>query len=159
MNYKLSAAPWVSVSRIHLWVNGRLQQKIPVDPSRNLADTAAAPAGPVSGQLALTLPRDAWVVMEAVGDKPMFPVITGTEEPFLLVSDAVGALAGPLGIAATTDISAVVVGNPAPYALTNPVWIRTGDNVKWQPPGVVPWSEINTPAQDPQIGVLRSRNH
>ena len=92
----------------------------------------------MSGQLALTLPRDAWVVMEAVGDKPMFPVITGTEEPFLLVSDAVGALAGPLGIAATTDISAVVVGNPAPYALTNPVWIRTGDNVKWQPPASCP---------------------
>lgn len=159
INYKLSAAPWVSVSRLHLWVNGRLQQKIAVDPGRNLADTATAPAGPLSGQIPISLPRDAWVVMEAFGEKPMFPVITGTEEPFLLVSDAVGALAGPLGIAATTDISAVVVGNPAPYALTNPVWIRTGDSVKWQPPGVVPWSEINTPSQDPQIGVLRSRNH
>ena len=72
---------------------------------------------------------------------------------------AVGALAGPLGIAATTDISAVVVGNPAPYALTNPVWIRTGDHKTWQPPGVVPWAEINSPTQDPQIGVLRSHNH
>ena len=159
VSYKLSAAPWVSVSRIHVWVNGRLQQKIPVDPSRSLADTAQAPSGPVVGQVSLSLPRDAWIVLEAAGEKPMFPVITGTEEPFLLVSDAVGALAGPLGIAATTDISAVVVGNPAPYALTNPVWVRTGDNATWQPPGVVPWAEINTPAQDPQVGVLRSRNH
>lgn len=159
VSYTLQAAPWVSVRRLHLWVNGRLQQKIAVDPNRSLAQTAAPPQGPLVGQIPLALPRDAWIVLEAVGEKPMFPVITGTEEPFLLVSDAVGALAGPLGIAATTDISAVVVGNPAPYALTNPVWVRTGDNVKWQPPGVVPWTEINTAAQDPQVGVLRSRNH
>lgn len=89
----------------------------------------------------------------------MFPVVTGTEEPFLLVSDAIGALAGPLGISATTDIGAVVVGNPQPYALTNPIWVKIGRNGTFRPAGVVPWKDLNVPSQDPGIGVLRSRNH
>ena len=134
-------------------------QRILVDPNRNLADNAAAPGGPVIGQLPLTLAKDSWIVMEAVGDRPMFPVVTGTEEPFLLVSDAVGALAGPLGIAATTDIGAVVVGNEQPYALTNPIWIQVSRSSAWKPPGVVPWKDVNVPAQDPGVGVLRTRNH
>lgn len=159
INYRLAAPPWISVSRIQVYVNGRLVQRIPVDPGRNLADTAPGPGGPLSGSLTLTLSAHSWVVLEAAGDRPMFPVVTGTEEPFLLVSDAVGALAGPLGIATTTDIGAVVVGNPQPYAITNPVWIRVGSDDKWQPPGVVPWREINTPEQDPHVGVLRTRNH
>ena len=157
VNYHLAAPPWVSVNRIHVYVNGRLLHRIKVDPARNLADSAAAPGGPINGQLPLMLKGDSWIVLEAVGDKPMFPVVTGTEEPFLLVSDAVGALAGPLGIAATTDIGAVVVGNEQPYALTNPVWVRR--SATWQPPGVVPWSELNVPEADPGVGVLRTRNH
>jgi hypothetical protein len=159
VSYRLAAPPWVSVGRIHVYVNGRMVQRILVDPDRSLADTALPPHGPVSGQLTLTLPRDSWIVLEAVGDRPMFPVVTGTEEPFLLVSDAVGALAGPLGIAATTDIGAVVVGNEQPYALTNPVWVQVGRGTSWRPPGVVPWKELNVPAQDPGVGVLRTRNH
>ncbi len=159
VNYHLAAPPFVSVNRIQVFLNGRLIQKIPVDPNRNLADTAPAPLGPINGQLPLTLSGDSWIVLEAAGDRPMFPVVTGTEEPFLLVSDAVGALAGPLGIAATTDIGAVVVGNEQPLALTNPVWIRTHADGDWQAPGVVPWNEVNVPEQDPQIGVLRTRNH
>ena len=157
VNYHLAAPPWVSVNRIQVYVNGRLLHRIKVDPARNLADTAAAPGGPINGQLPLALKVDSWIVLEAVGDKPMFPVVTGTEEPFLLVSDAVGALAGPLGIAATTDIGAVVVGNEQPYALTNPIWVRR--SAAWQPPGVVPWSELNVPEADPGVGVLRTRNH
>jgi hypothetical protein len=162
VNYRLAAPPWVSVNRIQVYVNGRLIQKVKIDPDRNLADSAAdgsGTRGPVSGQLALTLMRDSWIVLEAVGDKPMFPVVTGTEEPFLLVSDAVGALAGPLGIPVTTDIGAVVVGNEQPYALTNPVWVRVQGGPAWQPPGVVPWNELNTPDVDPGVGVLRTRNH
>jgi hypothetical protein len=157
VNYRLAAPPWVSVNRIQVWVNGRLIQKLPIDPGRDLSDRARAPNGPVAGQLGLTLDKDSWIVLEAVGDRPMFPVVTGTEEPFLQVSDAVGALAGPLGIAASTDISAVVVGNEAPYALTNPVWVRVGAT-RWTAPGVVPFNEINTPDQDPHVGVLRTRN-
>lgn len=159
VKYRLAAPPWVSVSRIHVYVNGRMVQRILVDPNRNLADNAAAPGGPVTGQLPLMMTKDSWIVMEAVGDRPMFPVVTGTEEPFLLVSDAVGALAGPLGIAATTDIGAVVVGNPQPYALTNPIWIQVSRSSAWKPPGVVPWKDVNVPAQDPGVGVLRTRNH
>ncbi|HMY59882.1 MAG TPA: CehA/McbA family metallohydrolase, partial [Pseudomonadota bacterium] len=158
VNYRLSAPPWVSVARLHVYVNGRLVQRIPIDPDRNLSDRAER-GGPQSGQIPLQLSRDSWIVLEAVGDRPMFPVITGTEEPFLLVSDAVGALAGPLGIAATTDIGAVVVGNPQPYALTNPIWVSTSRAAAWRAPGVVPWKEINVPAQDPGVGVLRTRNH
>ena len=78
----------VSVARLHVYVNGRLVQRIPIDPDRNLSDRAER-GGPQSGQIPLQLSRDSWIVLEAVGDRPMFPVITGTEEPFLLVSDAV----------------------------------------------------------------------
>lgn len=159
ISYRLAAPPWVSVSRLHVYVNGRLLHRVRVDPDRNLADTAPAPQGPLTGQIPLLLSADAWIVLEAAGDRPMFPVITGTEEPFLLVSDAVGALAGPLGISVTTDIGAVVVGNEQPYAITNPIWIRTGTSDTFRPAGVVPWAEINVPEQDPGVGVLRTRNH
>jgi hypothetical protein len=158
VNYKLAAPPWVSVSRIQVFVNGRLNQIIPVDPDRNLADTAPAPGGPVVGQLPLSLAQDSWIVLEAAGDRPMFPVITGTEEPFLLISDAVGALGSAIGLPASTDVGAVVIGNEQPYALTNPIWVRTS-NAPWQPPGVVPFAERNDPKQDPHIGVLRTRNN
>ena len=159
INYKLAAAPWVSVNRINVWVNGRIAQVISVDPNANLADVSPPEEGPLWGHITLKLDKDSWIVMEAVGYKPMFPVITGTEEPFLLVADAIGALGGALGIGATTDIGAVVVGNPAPYALTNPVWVKVSGADKWQPPGVVPYVEYNVPAQDPKVGVLLSRNH
>ena len=157
LNIRLAAAPWVSVSRIQVYKNGRLIERIPIDPKRNLADTAAAPNGPFTRQLTVNVDKDSWFVLEAVGEKAMFPVITGTEEPFLLVSDAVGALAGALGLSVTTDIGAVVVGNPPPYALTNPIWVKTTDG-EFQPPGVVPFDEINVPSQDPKVGVMRSRN-
>ena len=44
-----------------------------------------------------------------------------------------------------------------PYALTNPIWVRVGSG-PWQAPGVVPFSEMNDPSQDPHIGVLRTHN-
>jgi hypothetical protein len=154
IDYKLSAPPWVSVSRLQVYVNGLLQQVIRVDPDRNLADRGGKP---VTGQLPLTLAQDSWIVLEAAGDRPMFPVVTGTEEPFLLISDAVGALAGPLGIAASTDISVVVVGNESPYAITNPVWVKLSAGA-WQPPGVQPFAQINDPKQDPHVGVLLTHN-
>jgi hypothetical protein len=69
----------------------------------------------------------------------------------------VGALAGPLGIAASTDISVVVVGNEAPHAITNPVWVRMSSGT-WQPPGVAPFAMINDPTQDPHVGVLLTHN-
>jgi hypothetical protein len=153
-SYKLAAPPWVSVSRLQLYVNGRLVQTVQVDPARNLADVGGKP---LSGSLSVTLTQDSWLLMEAVGERPMFPVITGTEEPFLLISDAVGALAGPLGLAATTDIGIAVVGNTAPYALTNPIWVRVGSGT-WQAPGVVPFAQINDPSQDAHVGVLKTHN-
>lgn len=156
--YRLTAPPWVSVSRVHVYVNGLLAHRIPIDPGRDLSSRAGPGQGPWLADLPLSLSRDSWIVLEAVGDKPMFPVVTGTEEPFLLVSDAVGALAGPLGISATTDIGAVVVGNPQPYALTNPVWVKVGSKGAWRAPGVVSWDRLNTEDQDPRVGVLRSRN-
>jgi hypothetical protein len=154
VHYKLSAPPWVSVGRIHVYLNGRLVQRIAVDPDRRLSDVGGTP---LSGDVSMTLMGDSWIVLEAAGDRPMFPVVTATEEPFLLVSDAVGALAGALGIGASTDSSVVVVGNEQPYALTNPVWIKTTSDA-WQKPGVVPFSERNDPSQDPHIGVLRTHN-
>jgi hypothetical protein len=154
VRYKLAAPPWVSVSRISIYVNGLITNSVRVDPARNLADRGGAP---LTDELALKLTKDSWIVLEAAGERPMFPVVTGTEEPFLLISDAVGALAGPLGITASTDISVVVVGNEQPHALTNPVWVRVGTGT-WQPPGVQPFSAINDPAQDPHVGVLRTHN-
>jgi hypothetical protein len=154
VSYKLAAPPWVSVGRVLLWLNGRLLQTIRVDPARNLADVGGKP---LTGTIPVTLTEDSWLMMEAVGDQPMFPVITATEEPFLLVSDAVGALAGPLGLAATTDIGVAVVGNEAPHAITNPIWVRVGSS-NWQPPGVVPFDQINDPSQDPHVGVLKTHN-
>jgi hypothetical protein len=154
VNYKLSAPPWVSVDHLQIYVNGLISQIIRVDPDRNLADRGGQP---LTGMVTLTLTKDSWIVMEAVGGRPMFPVVTGTEEPFLLISDAVGALAGPLGIAASTDISVVVVGNEAPHALTNPIWVRLSSGT-WQAPGVAPFAKINDPTQDPHVGVLLTHN-
>lgn len=159
INYVLSAPPWVSLSRLQLYVNGRLRgdKTVLIDPARDLSGMVAESSGPAVGRIDIALERDSWIVLEAVGEQPMFPVVTGTEEPYLLVADAVGALAAPLGLGGTTNIAVVVVGNEQPYAITNPVWVRLGSDA-WQPPGVVPFAEQNEPSQDPHVGVLRTHN-
>jgi len=152
VNYRLTAAPWVSVSRIFVTVNGKLlaDKTVSVDPNRDLANS------PLDGQVLLSLDKDAWIVLDALGDKPMWPMVTGTEEPFLLISDAIGSLAGPLGIGGGINTNEMVVGNVRPYAITNPIWVRLG--ATWKAPGILPLKELNDPSQYTGIGAFKDRN-
>ena len=153
MVYRLDAAPWMSISHINVWRNGIIAARISVDPTRDLAHNPvrASVDLPLAKDTAGT-PIDSWFVLEAIGEKSMFPVTTPLEVPPVLVTQAVAVLAGPLGIG-SDEFGALRPPESCPatsYAITNPVWVTTTSN-GFQPPGVVPMDVLDTPANDPKM--------
>ena len=66
-----------------VYVNGRLTQRIFGRSSQPGDAPRPAPGGPLRGTAGSgRFHQDGWIVLDAVGDRPMFPVVTGTEEPF-----------------------------------------------------------------------------
>ena len=153
IGYKLDAAPWTSVSHVNVWRNGILASRIAVDPARDLAHD------PIRATIDVPLARDAggaaidsWFVLEAVGQRSMWPVITPLEVPPVLVTQAVAVLAGPLGIG-TDEFGALRPPESCPvtaYAITNPVWVTTS-SADFRPPGVVPIEVVDQPENDPKM--------
>jgi hypothetical protein len=78
----VQAAPWVSVSRVTLYLNGQEVQRWAVPPGEN--------PNRFHAELDLTTPRDGYVVARVDGDKSLFPVVgdgkTFTAYPFALTN-------------------------------------------------------------------------
>jgi hypothetical protein len=78
----VQAAPWVSVSRVTLYLNGQEAKRWPVAPGTD--------AVRFKQTFDLSAPRDAYVVVRVDGDKPMTPVVgdgkTFTAYPFALTN-------------------------------------------------------------------------
>lgn len=132
LRVEIQAAPWIDVDEGIIWVNGVEVERFPV----KLEDRRAR------HETELVLDRDAWVVVEVVGDGSMFPVVRPVDIPPVLLGDAFSTLAGPLGFgeSAFGEIEPSRVGVFTPIALTNPVWIDTdgdadGDGAAWEAPG------------------------
>lgn len=153
LHYHLTSAPWASVARLNVWRNGVIAKVVDVDPDRDLARQ------PLDGEVTLDLARDArgaaidsWFVLEAIGYRSLFPAITPLEVPPVLLTEAVSALAGPLGLG-SDELGALRPPEFFPitaFAITNPVWVTThpGD---FEPPGVVPFEVLDRPENDPKM--------
>jgi len=101
----VTAAPWMDISEIRVIVNGETKQTVP-------AGTAGEEGSGVvkyRGRVRLTLDRDSWIVVEAIGRKSLFPALQqrsadGREE-----------------------------GAAVPYALTNPIFVDVNADGKIDP--------------------------
>jgi len=145
VHLRLTAAPWVSVSRVNVVRDGRVVARLDVDPGRNLS------ADPLSETLTIAVDADCWIAAQAIGERSLFPVVRPLEIPPLTFADAIGTLAEPLGLGgeAAGGLGPALIYPITPYALTNPVWIRTEEGRSWEPPGVWSVEERDDPANDP----------
>ena len=144
LTLKLTSAPWAGVRRVNIYRNGTIAHTMLVAPGRNLA------TNPINETIELELDKDgetlkdSWFVVEAVGFDNMFPAVRPLEIPPLLLLDAVGALAGPLGFG-QDEFGALRPPETfavTPYAITNPVWVTRTD-AAFEAPGIVPLDELN----------------
>ncbi|MBM4291845.1 MAG: hypothetical protein FJ138_10695, partial [Deltaproteobacteria bacterium] len=109
------AASWVDVRRGALYVNGEVAERfeVSVDPSSRVGEVS----------LSLSLPRDSWLVARVEGDASMFPVVPPIDLPPMLLNEAFGAIAGPLGLGGGdfAEVAPPMTGVFRPLALTTPV--------------------------------------
>lgn len=153
LTYRITAAPWMSLERVNIYRNGVIAWHQEIDPDRDLA------AQPLEETISLDLatdtagnPIDSWFVVDATGYRSMHPVIRTVEVPPVLLTDALASLAGPLGLANDEfgDLRPPEVYPVTPYAITNPVWVKTHPEGLFHPPGVVPFAVQNLPENDPK---------
>lgn len=121
------AADWVDLTELTILVNGQVQQTIRRERSElaQLTVDVPMPAG-----------RDSWIIVEARGDRSMWPVVTPLEVPSIQLKDAVGTLAGAFNIELDPyenlrpDTTTVV----KPYAFTNPIFVDVDGNGRYDAP-------------------------
>ncbi len=125
---KIQAAEWVGVNKARLFANGE----------EVMAWDVELKEGVFEDEVTLEVERDTWFVLEASGDRSMFPVIPPLELPPILLTDAVGALAGAFGFASELDDYAPSLTHQVTaFAITNPIWVDQ-DGGGFDPPGVLP---------------------
>jgi len=153
LKVRVQTAPWQNIARVNVWRNGLLASSRTLDPNRDYA------AFPFEETINVDLakgaggaPIDSWFVVEAIGDKSLFPVVVPAEVPPVLLTEAVASLAGPLGLTGSSGGSVAPPKTFAvfPLAITNPVWVKTTDG-PFQAPGLQPFAAIDDVKNDPGI--------
>lgn len=153
LRLRVTTAEWQNVTRLNVWRNGLLVNTRSIEAGRNLA------TNPYEEDLTVELARDAggaaidsWFVVEAIGNKSLFPVVAPAEVPPVLLTEAIASLAGPLGLSSSSAGSLEPPKTFAvfPFAITNPVWVRTSA-APFRAPGVQPFAAIDDPKNEPGI--------
>lgn len=123
------AAGWVDLTEVTILVNGQVAQTIRGDRAQ-LAKL----------ELDVPVTRDSWIIVEARGDKSMWPVVTPLEVPSIQLKDAVGSLAGAFNIELDPfeNLRPDRVTVVKPYAFTNPIFVDTDGNGKFDAPNSRP---------------------
>lgn len=121
----IQAAPWVHVDTAVLTRNGVAVETFEVELENGRARI----------ERSYDVTEDGWYVVEVTGRASLFPVVTPVEEPPVLLTDAVGALAGPLGLGAggLGELTPAETHITTPYAITNPIWVDAGGDGYEQP--------------------------
>ena len=152
LSLSLRAAPWIGVGRINIIRNGEITAFLELGQGRDFSKDPLERSFDLKLAEKGGMPVDSWFVVEAIGYDSMFPVIRPLEVPPLLLTDAIGSLAGPLGLGAD-EFGALRPPEVFPvtaYAITNPVWVsRTKD--PWQAPGLPPFEQMIGPVNDPKF--------
>ena len=130
----VQAASWVDVDEGIIWMNGQVLERFPIRLNQGrfrFVDT-------------LTLPKDAWIVVEVRGDTSMFPIHRPVDVPPVMIADALASFASVLGFGASAlgDLQPKRIGQLKPVALTNPVWVDIdgdvdGDGKVFEAPGAL----------------------
>jgi hypothetical protein len=121
---KVEAAPWVDVTTVVIRRGGKDQGKSP-----EVLATIDVPASTETLrlehlQLFQGIPDDSYFVIEARGEKSMWPVFVPTEVPSLQISDAVSVIGGAFGFGSTYGkYEPQLAQFVKPYAFTNPIWV------------------------------------
>jgi hypothetical protein len=76
LRVKISAAPWVSVSRLRVYVDGDVAKDVPIEPSTRALRHAA--------EHELALAADAFVVVRVDGERSLAPVAGGAQRATLM---------------------------------------------------------------------------
>jgi hypothetical protein len=121
----IQAAPWVHVDKARLIRNAVVidEWDVALEDGRALIEKT------------YEIAEDGWYVVEVSGRASMFPIVTPVEQPPVLLTDAVGALAGAFGFGASGlgDLRPEEVHITTPYAITNPIWVDAGGDGYEQP--------------------------
>ncbi len=120
---KVEAAPWVDVTKVVIRRGGKDQGKRP----ETLATIDVPPSTETLRlehvQLFQGIPDDSFFVVEASGEKSMWPVFSPYEVPSLQISDAVSVIGGSFGFGSTYGkYEPQQAQFVKPYAFTNPIW-------------------------------------
>jgi hypothetical protein len=152
LRIELTVPTWMSVGRINIIRNGVIAEAIEVDAEADYSRTPLVIERDI--QLA-TDPEtgatiDAWYLVEAIGYEDLFPIVRPAELPPIDLTNALGSIAGALGL----DLVGEGEGPSflfaiTPYAITNPIWVRTEADREWMPPGIVPFAERSAAENDP----------
>jgi hypothetical protein len=140
LNVKVTAAPWIPVAEVRVYVNGELKVRQDISSAFNrsnvdpFGDQPAGTAVPISFSLPSLMPAtgDAWLVVEAGLVQNKIDTIDDGGLPVLPDSDVPGV---PSMMDPRFDIQAIAPG-VWPTAFSNPFLIdRDGDGA-WQAPGL-----------------------
>ncbi|MDP3502274.1 MAG: carboxypeptidase regulatory-like domain-containing protein [Myxococcales bacterium] len=157
---KVEAAPWIDVTRVVIRRGGRDQGKSP-------ETLATIPVPPTTETLRLEhvqlfqgIPDDSFFVIEAFGEKSMWPVFSPYEVPSLQISDAVSVIGGAFGFGSTYGkYEPQLAQFVKPYAFTNPIYAtRTRKQALKVPKKVIPLSN-SEPFQPRRLPDLRTLFH
>ncbi|MEN9798462.1 MAG: hypothetical protein RL653_2158 [Pseudomonadota bacterium] len=122
---KVQAAPWVDVTRVVVRRGGADQFQRP-----EVLEEIPVPASDALVRLDVTreytgIPDGSFIVVEAAGDRPMWPVFTPYELGSLEISDALYTLAGSFGFSKKFGkYEPQRLTQVRPYGFTNPVWVN-----------------------------------
>ena len=98
---KVQSAPWISVDEVRLIINGERKIVFNVKEERSLLK--------LKEEIGLTLKKDSYIALEALGKKSLFPVLQAN------------------------SWSGLLWDTPLPYALTNPIFVDVDGNGKFDP--------------------------
>lgn len=141
LHIEVEASSWMAMDRVEIYQNGTLIDVLDeMDEGivRLIADRT------------VTVDRDSWFVIIAMGDGDMAPLFTEVELPPVQLQDVV--------VEALSDVPAVAsllggvlpvprTGPVFPYALTNPIYVDLGGD-GWTAPGLPAWlKEPEDPAE------------
>ena len=154
---KITAAPWISVGRLNIIRNGLLADKVMIDEDRDLV------ADPFEQTMTVEMAKDdsgnyvdSWFLVEVIGYRSYFPVVRPLELKPLLITDAIGSLAGAFGFGGNefADLKPSMTHLVTSYALTNPTWVTLTEG-EFTPPGTnskeVFMSAENDPGMSPVV--------
>lgn len=143
---EVRSAPWIPVERLNVFRNGLLVHSEWLPEGRDLATS------PYQTSLELPLdvdgegtPKDSWFVVQVIGYESLFPAVLPLEEPPLNLTDAVGSLAGPLGLGGDDgELAPSLVFQVTPLAITNAIFVRTQADRAWEAPGLTPATALRS---------------